>query len=137
MRAEVRSWLKFSVVSAAGVGVQAAALDLLLRLTPLHYLPASVLAVEAAVLHNFAWHKIWTWADRRGSTLSMLLRFHVTNGAFSLVGTVFVMRLLVGGQVLNPALANLASIAFCSLVSLFNFFLSDRFVFPGRKPGPA
>ncbi len=125
----LRSWLKFSAVSAAGVAVQAGALELLLRVVGLHYLAASALAVEAAVLHNFFWHKIWTWADRRGSTLSMLLRFHVTNGAFSLVGTVFAMRVLVGGQLLDPALANLASIAFCSLVSVLNFLASDRFVF--------
>ncbi len=30
-----------------------------------HYLVATALAVEMAVLHNFFWHRRWTWADRR------------------------------------------------------------------------
>ena len=133
MRAAIRHWLKFSAVSAAGVAVQAAVLELLLRAMGLHYLAASALAVEAAVLHNFFWHRIWTWPDRPGETVSLLLRFHLTNGALSVVGTVFLMRVLVGGGVLAPALANLASIAFCSLLSLLSFFVSDRLVFTARR----
>ena len=59
-------WLKFYVVGAMGIAVQAAALALFIHGFGWHYLVATPLAVEAAILHNFAWHWRWTWADRAG-----------------------------------------------------------------------
>jgi len=44
-------WLKFNAVGAGGVAVQLAFLALLVRLG-VHYLLATALAVEAAVLQN-------------------------------------------------------------------------------------
>lgn len=121
-------WLKFSVVGATGIAVQLLTLALLLRFSDLHYLAATALAVEASVLHNFVWHRRWTWADRNLSRRrrALLVRFNLTNGALSLVGNVVLMWLLVGGAGIEARLANVISIAVCALA---NFFLSDRFVF--------
>lgn len=126
-------WLKFNVVGAGGIVVQAAALAVLVHVAGAHYLVATALAVEAAVLHNFFWHKRWTWADRpglaRAATARMLARFNLTTGLFSIAGNLLFMRLLAGFAGLDPSLANLVSIALCSLI---NFVLSDRLVFvPG------
>src|SRR6266478_5331259 len=75
-------FVRFSAVGAGGVVVQAVTLAILLRTTGIHYLAATALAVEAAILHNFAWHRRWTWADRPGSrAIITLLRFNATNGA--------------------------------------------------------
>jgi len=130
-------WLKFNTVGAVGIGVQLAFLALLVHGFRLHYLAATALAVEAAVLHNFFWHWKWTWADRQraGSVSpgSALLRFHLTNGLVSIAGNILLMRILAGTWNLPPVFANLLSIALCSLV---NFFLSDRFVFGSRHPLP-
>jgi hypothetical protein len=61
-----------------------------------NYLVSTAAAVEAAVLHNFAWHQRWTWRDRRPAsaheTLGRLLRFHALNGAVSLAGNVRLRR---------------------------------------------
>lgn len=122
-----RRLFKFSAVGAGGVIVQAATLAVLLRLTGVHYLAATALAVEAAILHNFAWHRRWTWAERPASgMILMLLKFNATNGAVSLIGNLILMLLLVGALNLNPQVANLITIVVCSLV---NFALADRFVF--------
>lgn len=118
---------KFSAVGAGGVIVQAATLAALLRLTGMHYLAATALAVEAAILHNFAWHRHWTWAERPASgVLLTLLKFNATNGAVSLICNLLLMYLFVGVLSLNPQVANLITIVVCSLV---NFALADRFVF--------
>ena len=50
-------WAKFNAVGAAGVAVQLGLLALLESVLRLQYLVATALAVEAAVLHNFAWHE--------------------------------------------------------------------------------
>jgi putative flippase GtrA len=98
-----------------------------LRVVGLHYLAATAIAVEMSVLHNFIWHRKWTWADRRHSCAAMMLvRFNLTSGAMSLAGNLLLMTVFVGKFGLNAYAANLATIAICSLV---NFALSDRFVF--------
>ena len=126
-------WWKFNAVGALGMVVQLAALGFFVHLLGLHYLLATALAVEAAVLHNFVWHRRWTWADR-GTGLPawgmMLLRFNLTNGMVSLAGNILFMRLLAGAAGIEPVVANLLSILLCSLV---NFLLCDRFVFISRS----
>ncbi len=123
-------WLKFNLVGALGMGLQLGTLALLVHLLGMHYLLATVLAVEAAVLHNFLWHRRWTWADRKevqsGSPVAMLLRFNLTNGLVSIAGNLLIMRILAGAAGLEPVAANSLSIALCSL---FNFLLADRYVF--------
>jgi len=129
-------WLKFNAVGAIGIVVQLAALKLLKDGAHLHYLWATGLAVEAAVLHNFVWHERWTWKDRgSGSVAIRLGGFHLTNGLVSILTNLVVMRLLVGRYHLPLMASNLAAIAAGSLV---NFFLSDLLVFrSASRSGPA
>jgi len=120
---------KFAIVGAIGVLIQLAVLEALTALG-FHYLLAKALAVEAAVLHNFMWHQRFTWRDRGGSqsaeTGLRLLRFHLSNGAISILGSLLLMRWLVGQFGLKVLLANLLTIAACSAG---NFLASDRWVF--------
>jgi putative flippase GtrA len=60
----VKRWLKFNFVGGVGIGVQFGVLFLLKSVWHVHYLVATVVAVEAAVLHNFIWHERFTWRDR-------------------------------------------------------------------------
>src|SRR5213596_3527727 len=83
--AVLQRFARFSAVGAGGVIVQTVTLGVLLRIAGMHYLTATAVAVEASVLHNFVWHRRWTWADRRGGrTSAMLLRFNLTTGAMSI-----------------------------------------------------
>jgi putative flippase GtrA len=124
-----KRWLVFNAVGGMGIMVQMAVLYGLTSYTHLNYLPATGLAVEAAVVHNFFWHEHWTWADRTGgptSFLSRLLGFHLANGLLSLVGNLVLMRLFVGRLGISCILANGLAITLCSI---FNFFAGDRLVF--------
>ena len=93
-------WLKFNLVGAIGIGVQLGALALLTEAFRMEYTLATAIAVESAVLHNFAWHQRFTWADRGSRGLPdacfRLLRFNTTTGAVSIGGNLLLMRLLVG-----------------------------------------
>ncbi len=120
---------RFSVVGAIGIAVQLGVLELLRR-SGVDYLLATTLAVEAAVVHNFIWHERYTWRDRAGAgawqSAARLVRFHLTNGAVSVVGNAVAMRWLVGEAHLPVVPANLAAITACWLL---NYVLSDRVVF--------
>jgi putative flippase GtrA len=131
MNATVR-WMRFNAVGATGMGVQLSALALLNHLLPGHYLLASAVAVETALLHNFAWHLRYTWRDRKeqGSARTQLLRFQLTNGLVSVVGNIVLMRVLVGRAHVPLLLANAAAILCCSLV---NFAVSDGWAFASES----
>ena len=78
------------------------------------YLLATVLAVEAAMLHNFRWHERWTWRDRTAAESGVrlrLLRFHLTIGATSAVGNLLLTAVSVEGLGLHPVPANVAAVA--------------------------
>jgi putative flippase GtrA len=126
-------WLKFNFVGAIGIAVQMGAFALLKGALGVHYLAATALAVETAVLHNFVWHERFTWRDRPPGTARdvalRLLKFHAGNGLVSILGNLALMRLLAGGFHLNQYLAQGLSIASCALL---NFAVSEWFVF--RKP---
>jgi putative flippase GtrA len=125
-------WLVFNGVGVIGAVVQLATIAVLVNGAGLHYAPATIIAVEAAVLHNFAWHRRWTWRDRPGagagpSARRALVRFHVSNGLVSIVGNLLVMAVLAGALGMAPVAANAVAILACSLL---NFALGDRWVFP-------
>lgn len=131
-RRRVERVTKFLFVGAIGVAVQLAVLKALIG-TGCPYLTATAIAVEAAVLQNFMWHQRLTWKDRaevcRRSGAARLLRFHLSNGTISIMGTLLLMRLLVGRFRMNVLMANLLTIAVCSVA---NFYASDRWVFSHR-----
>jgi dolichol-phosphate mannosyltransferase len=125
----LRRFAVFNLVGATGIIVQLAVLGALTG-AGLAYLPATALAVEAAVLNNFLWHEAWTWrdraAERREDAPSRLARFNLTVGGVSIAGNLLLMRLLVGWLGLPPVPGNTIVIAFFGLL---NFLVSDRFVF--------
>src|SRR5712691_2768195 len=121
--------IRFYTVGLGGMALQLAALAALQKSLGLGYLPATAIAVELAILHNFIWHERWTWADRTRSAIGpagRLLRFHLANGVFSILGNMALMAVLVGRWHLPVIPANVISIAVCSLL---NFLAADRFVF--------
>ena len=127
----MRHWIKFNLVGVAGFVLQSAALLVLTHLThPFNYLAATAVAVELAVLNNFAWHQRWTWNDRpaltRKEILLRLAKFNVTTGLVSIAGNVLLMSILVGRFSLPVLAANVITVAACSVLS---FFLADRYAF--------
>ena len=128
-------WAAFNAVGLIGIVVQLGVLALLVRGCRIHYLAATAIAVEAAVLHNFLWHQHWTWRDRAatgcGPLLARLGRFHLLNGGISLAGNLILMGILTGLCALEPVMANLVAVSACSLIT---FAASDRIVFMGAAP---
>jgi putative flippase GtrA len=114
-------------VGAGGIAVQLATLTMLKSGLQMNYLAATALAVEAAIVHNYFWHERFTWVDRAiGSSSIRFLKFNLTTGVFSILGNVVLMRCFVAGLHMNYVLANVLTIAACSLL---NFLVSDLFVF--------
>lgn len=131
----VRFW-RFNAVGLLGFAVQLGVLALLVR-SGAHYLVATAIAVEAAILHNFAWHERWTWADRprrERARLTRLARFHAVNGGVSLAGNLILMPVLVRVAGLPVVAANVVAVLACAAV---NFCGADWLVFSGTPAARA
>ena len=101
---------RFYIVGFLGIPVQLVTLGLLSKVMQPDV--AILLAVETAIVHNYLWHKRWTWADRRGS----FWRFNATTGAISIgMNTIVTKAFTLGGLPLVPA--NALAIAVCSILT--------------------
>jgi putative flippase GtrA len=122
----------FITVGALGFLVQTAALAALMSVAHWTWLPATLVAVELAVLHNFFWHERWTWRDQTGArvpslaALQRLLRFHAANGLVSIAGNAALMALLVAVVGMPALIANLLAVG---VMTVANFVMADRWVF--------
>jgi dolichol-phosphate mannosyltransferase len=130
-------WAAFAGVGIMGFGIQLAALQLLTATAGLATARATVIAVEAAVLHNFVWHERWTWRDRAGGgpahLLGRLVRFHAGAGIVSLAGNVAITVALVEWLHMPAAGANTCAVG---ILSALNFRLADGWVFSGHPNCP-
>jgi putative flippase GtrA len=137
-RAPLARWTAFNGVGAIGVAVQLAALAFLVRGLGMPLIPATVVAVETAVVHNFLWHNYWTWRDRPSeslrTTMTRFVRFQLLNGVISLVGNVAITAMLASWLGIDAVVASAVAIAVCSTL---NFAASELFVFAGRGAGAA
>ncbi|HEY7292133.1 MAG TPA: GtrA family protein [Vicinamibacterales bacterium] len=127
--------VKFGAVGAMGFVVQVAVLAALTSLAGWTWLPATVVSVEFAILHNFLWHERWTWAHRGDSTLRgsstaatwrRFVKFNTGTAVTSMAGNVALMAVFIGVCRFGTMASNVAAVA---TVSAANFLLADRWVF--------
>ena len=70
---------KFALVGASGVLVNTGILYLCHDIAQLPLIPSSTIAIETAILSNFALNSSWTFADSSGNTLQKLCKFHIVS----------------------------------------------------------
>jgi len=123
-------WIRFTLAGTAGFAVQIAALAALTQIAGVHYLVATAIAVELAIVCNFAWHERWTWRDRLAASQrdrwTRLLRFNALAAVTSIAGSVALTAVFVEFASLSPIAANIASVIALGLV---NFAGANTLVF--------
>jgi putative flippase GtrA len=127
----------FLTVGVIGFVLQLTSLAWMTMVVGWPYGPATAVAVQLAVLHNFLWHERWTWRDRTVTGSGMirrLARYEVTTGLTSIAGNVLGTLIFVETMHLPVLAANVAAVI---TMSAANFVLADRWVFAGRALGLA
>ena len=122
-----QTWLRFNFVGILGFVVQALVLWGLVALVAVPAPIAIVLAVLAAVSHNFAWHERFTWpGSTRDGRLRRWLGFNATTGMVSVVANLALTGLIARATGLPIVMANCGAVA---VLSLLTFIVSDRLIF--------
>jgi putative flippase GtrA len=118
---------RFALGGLGGFALQIAVLAGLIA-AGAHYMAATVIAIELAILANFLTHQQWTWRDRSAasSVLERLIRFHALTAVTSIVGSLVITALLVETFGISPVIANIISVM---MLGLINFVGADTMVF--------
>jgi putative flippase GtrA len=122
-------FIRFNTVSAAGFVVQLITVAVLTRWLAFSDVAATGAGVAATVIHNFLWHRRWTWADRTtkpAGVVATFLRFAAANGAVSIAGNVLIVAVAVRATGLDVVTANVVAVVLCGLL---NYQIGDRVVF--------
>ena len=85
---------KFMTVAWLGMAVNMACLFLFKGVLHIPLIPASLLAIEIAIIHNFMGLRHWAWRDRSNGNHSFfrqLLLYNVFTGAVDIVANVSVL----------------------------------------------
>ena len=121
--------LRFWIAGLAGFLVQIGLLAALIA-GGVHYLAATAIAVEVAILANFVWHQRWTWRDRPTESVRegwmRLLRYNTMTALTSVAGSLVVTGLLVEMLSVPPVAANAISVV---LLGALNFAGANTLVF--------
>lgn len=120
----IERFVRFCAGGVVGFGVQLGTLAGLLH-AGVHYLPATLVAIEAAIVSNFLWHRRYTFPSR-GAAGWTLLRYNLVAATTSLASGLFLTALLVERLGVSPMLANLGAIM---LGSGINFAAASTWVF--------
>ena len=123
----MQRFFRFNLIGLVGIVFQLALLWILTEIG-VGYLAASSAAIVVTVVHNFAWHWLWTWADRtpRVPPAIAFARFFMANGLVSLMSNLALMPLVAGRLGLPAVPSNLIVIA---VAGVLNFGLADRVAF--------
>jgi putative flippase GtrA len=123
----------FLMVGGMGFLIQIGSLALLTMAAGWPYGPATAIAVQLTVLHNFFWHERWTWHDRTTARHGhgmprRLAMYEATAGVTSIAGNLLVTAVGVEFLGFSALAANAMAVAFTSVA---NFLAADRWVFTG------
>jgi putative flippase GtrA len=118
------------IVAWIGTGVNTLCLYLFKGILYIPIIPASLLAIEIAIIHNFIWLRFWAWSDRgeakRPPFLKQLLLYNVATGIVDLTVNVSILWLLYKFFGIHYLLANIAGMLMGPFIK---FWLNDKIVF--------
>jgi putative flippase GtrA len=121
---------KFMIVAWLGMLVNTGCLYLFKGVFGIRLIPASILAIEIAIIHNFIWFRLWTWKDRPNKQpfFRQLIKFNVATGAVDFAANVTVLWSLATIVGIHYLVANILGMIAPPFIK---FWLNERFIFKG------
>jgi putative flippase GtrA len=122
---------RFMIVAWIGTGFNTLCLYVFKGIFHIPIIPASIMATELAIIHNFIWLRFWAWGDRRENGhrppfFRQLLLYNVATGIVDLTVNVSILWLLYKLVGVHYLLANLAGMVIGPFIK---FWLNDKIVF--------
>jgi putative flippase GtrA len=120
---------KFMAVAWLGMVVNTACLFLFKGVLRIPIIPAGLMAIEIAILHNFVWLRHWAWRGRTNgnhSFFSQLLLYNLCTGAVDVVANLSILWCLSTFFHVHYLLANLLGMIAGPFIK---FWVNEKIVF--------
>jgi len=123
---------RYLIVSWIGMGVNTALLYLFKGIWHIPIIPASVMAIEVAIIHNFIWYRYWAWGDRatvegvRAPFFQQLVYYNIATGMVDLVVNVSILWLLYKVFGVYYLIANIIGMI---LGPFIKFWVNEKLIF--------
>ena len=115
-------------VAWLGMAVNTGCLYVFKGLLHVRLIPASVMAIEIAIIHNFIWYRSWTWRDRPNKPpfFQQLIKYNIATGAVDFLGNVSVLWILATFLNIHYLLANILGMIAPPFIK---FWLNEKVIF--------
>lgn len=121
---------KFNLVGWLGMVVNSGCLYFFKGILGVPLIPASLLSIEIAIIHNFIWHRYWTWKDRKSDHplpfLKQLIVYNLMTGLVDLVVNVTILWVLTTFFGVYYLIANIAGMIMGPFIK---FWLNEKIIF--------
>ncbi|HEY3295553.1 MAG TPA: GtrA family protein [bacterium] len=122
---------RFMIVAWIGMAVNTALLFLFKGVMGIPLIPASLLAIEIAILHNFIWLRYWAWSDRKTDNQrppfwKQLIVYNLATGAVDLMANVTILWVLATLFGVHYLVANIIGMI---LGPFIKFWVNDKLIF--------
>jgi len=130
-----RTFVRFAIVGASGTVVDYSLFFILTRLILLPPLVANPIAVEAAIIWNFAWNNRWTFSGREIAAPTwkrfVIFQFVSLGGLLLSQNSLFIFNRFLG------ILDLLAKALTIPIIAVFNYIVNSRWTFRDISRGRA
>ena len=121
---------KFLLVAWMGMVVNSGYLYVFKGVLGVRLIPASMMAIEIAIIHNFIWFRHWAWKDRKSENrqpfFKQLLMYNVATGIVDLSANVTILWVLSTLFHVHYMLANILGMLAGPFIK---FWLNDKVIF--------
>ena len=119
---------KFMAVAWLGMVVNTGCLYLFKGVLGIRLIPASMMAIEIAIIHNFIWFRSWTWRDREHQPpfFRQLIKFNLATGAVDFSANIAVLWSLSTFFGVHYLLANVLGMIAPPFIK---FWLNEKLIF--------
>ena len=123
------------IVSWVGMGVNTLCLYLFKGVWRIPIIPASLMAIEIAIVHNFVWYRYWAWGDRteagsRPPFFRQLVIYNAATGLVDLTVNVSILWLLYKVFGVHYLIANIIGMI---LGPFFKFWINEKLIFKEKR----
>lgn len=117
-------------VAWLGALVNTGCLYLFKGLLGIRIIPASILAIEVSILHNFLWYRYWAWRDRRRENYQpfwpQFLKYNFITGSVDFLVAVPTLWVLSTVFKIHYLAANLLAMIAPPIIK---FYLNEKHIF--------
>lgn len=123
-------FIKFLIVGGIGLIINAVGLRILVERGNIHPAVANLIAAEIAIISNFTWNNLWTFAERKVTRPQKLIYKLIEFNFTSVIGVIFIQTatIFIGVRLFGKSLYMAYFVIGTGLLLIWNFTVYNKII---------